>query len=100
MRVGSQSHHLRSSSVAGGRRVGAAEHHRIGMCVEREGMDGPHGEGTNIALSDGHVKRTKIQSIPNEDDDARAIWVRVQWTRHTEVAHEAMGHMRTGGLRL
>ena len=64
-------------SVAGGCCFsGQAEHHRIGQCVERDGKDGPHNEGANIAYCDGHVKWQKIQSIPNEDDDAQAMWIR------------------------
>ncbi len=55
---------------------GQAEHHRIGTCVEREGMDGPHNEGANICFADGHVKWMKIQAIPNEDDDAQPIYIR------------------------
>ncbi len=64
-------------SVAGGCCSGGqAEHHRIGECIERNGVDGPHNEGANIAFCDGHAKWFKIRALPNEDDDAQAIWLR------------------------
>ncbi len=55
---------------------GQAEHHRIGLCMERNGRWGPHNEGANIAYCDGHVKWQKVESIPNEDDDAQPIYIR------------------------
>ncbi len=55
---------------------GRAWHHRIGMCEEAEGRDGPHNEGANIAFCDGHVKWYKIRAIPDEDDDSQPIWIR------------------------
>jgi len=57
---------------------GQAWHHRIGTCAEEGSKDGPHNEGANIAFCDGHVKWTKIASIPNEDDDAQPLYIRVR----------------------
>ena len=64
-------------SVSGGCCFGGqAEHHRIGECVERNGVDGPHNGGANIGFCDGHAKWMSIRSIPSEDDDAQPIWIR------------------------
>ncbi len=66
-------------SVAGGCcNGGQAWPHRIGECQEDGRQDGPHNGGANIAYCDGHSKWQSIRSIPNEDDDAQSIWIRVR----------------------